>query len=128
MRFRLRTLLILMAVVPSLIAWLSLPYLRRFSKHEITKQRLSILHDCVLLYQLEVHRPPPSLGHLYVDPGQLSDPKTWRGPNLERSLPVDAWRQPFGYEIIDSANGKNCLWSNGPDKKSGTTDDIAIGL
>jgi general secretion pathway protein G len=128
-RYKLRTLLMLLAVVPPFIAWLSIPYIRgRFSKQGVTKLRLSVLHDAVLLYQLEARGPPASLGHLMVDPAQIADPAKWGGPNPDRPLPLDAWGQPFGYEIIDAANGKYRLWSNGPDTKPGTSDDIAIGF
>ena len=127
-RYKLRALLIVLAVIPPFIAWLSIPYLRRFSKEEITKQRLSLLNDAVMMYQLEAGRPPASLDQFMVDPAQITDPAKWGGSGLEHPLPLDAWRQPFGYEIIDAANGKFRLWSNGPDKKPRTSDDIAVGL
>ena len=58
------------------------------------------------------------------------DPQTQkqRASYLER-LPLDAWKNPLRYEFPPSGNrlsasGKPAIWSIGPDKQDGTSDDI----
>lgn len=52
----------------------------------------------------------------------------WRGPYLKQE-PKDAWGQELHYEVVDAAAGETVaagykVWSDGPDKQSGTDDDI----
>ena len=44
----------------------------------------------------------------------------------ESATHVDAWGQPFNFEYPTqkTKTGKPAIWSNGPDKTSGTADDI----
>lgn len=50
----------------------------------------------------------------------------WAGPYLEPAkVPVDPWGEPYQYEYPGKRNkGKYDLWSKGPDKTTGTADDI----
>jgi general secretion pathway protein G len=53
------------------------------------------------------------------------DADAWDGPYLEKEIPLDPWGQPYQYKYPGEKNPKDFdLWSNGPDKKSGTDDDI----
>ena len=127
MRFRLRTLMILLAVAPPIVAWVSLRYMRRYSKAAVAEQRLSLLNDAVNLYCLDMGAPPASLDDLVALP-PIGNPAKWAGPYLEQPLaPRDPWGQPFGYKIIDSRKSTFRVWSNGTDRQPGTSDDIAIG-
>ena len=52
----------------------------------------------------------------------------WRGPYLKQE-PKDAWGQEIHYEVVDPSSGEAVtagykVWSDGPDKQSGTEDDI----
>lgn len=49
----------------------------------------------------------------------------WSGPYIEGALPVDPWGQPYHYEYPGKHNKEGFdLWSSGPDRQSGTADDI----
>ena len=49
----------------------------------------------------------------------------WRGPYIEGSLPLDPWKEPYQYVYPGQRNkGGYDLWSKGPDKQTGTEDDI----
>lgn len=51
----------------------------------------------------------------------------WRGPYLkdETALPLDPWGEPYQYRCPGEHNKNSYdLWSKGPDKQSGTADDI----
>ncbi len=50
----------------------------------------------------------------------------WHGPYLEPAkMPEDPWGEPLQYAYPGTKNtGSYDLWSKGPDKQSGTADDI----
>ena len=51
---------------------------------------------------------------------------SWHGPYLEPAkIPTDPWGEPLQYANPGTKNkGSYDLWSKGPDKQSGTEDDI----
>lgn len=51
---------------------------------------------------------------------------SWRGPYIEGGkVPLDPWGEPYQYAYPGSKNKASYdLWSKGPDKQSGTADDI----
>lgn len=59
---------------------------------------------------------------LVVRPGTTGN---WRGPYIEGGVPIDPWGEPYQYRFPGQKNkGSYDLWSKGPDKQSGTDDDI----
>jgi general secretion pathway protein G len=59
----------------------------------------------------------------------LGKERTWRGPYLDLNppdkMPLDAWGQPYNYRYPGTHNKSGYdLFSSGPDKIPGTTDDI----
>jgi general secretion pathway protein G len=64
---------------------------------------------------------PNSLQDLLTQPRNA---KNWHGPYLDQ-LPVDPWQNPYQYSYPGKHNATGYdLWSDGPDGKSGDTDDI----
>ena len=61
---------------------------------------------------------------LVAPPGTKAD--RWHGPYLEPAkVPTDHWGEPLQYAYPGTRNkGGYDLWSKGPDRQSGTTDDI----
>jgi general secretion pathway protein G len=61
---------------------------------------------------------------LVTPPSNRAD--RWHGPYLEPArVPVDHWGEPLQYAYPGQRNKSGYdLWSKGPDKQSGTTDDI----
>ncbi len=55
-----------------------------------------------------------------------SNSDRWGGPYLaEAKLPNDPWGEPYQYACPGTHNKNGYdIWSNGPDKQSGTADDI----
>ncbi|MCX6952876.1 MAG: type II secretion system major pseudopilin GspG [Verrucomicrobia bacterium] len=51
---------------------------------------------------------------------------SWRGPYIDGGkVPLDPWNEPYQYAYPGSKNKSGYdLWSKGPDKQSGTADDI----
>lgn len=50
----------------------------------------------------------------------------WNGPYLtDGKIPTDPWEEPYQYAYPGTRNKNGYdLWSKGPDKQSGTADDI----
>lgn len=61
---------------------------------------------------------------LVAEPDGLSE-GAWKGPYLDDgTVRPDAWQQPLNY-ASPGKHGKDFdVWSNGPDGKSGTEDDV----
>lgn len=61
---------------------------------------------------------------LVTPPSTRSD--RWRGPYIEgNKIPVDPWEEAYQYAYPGTRNKDGYdLWSKGPDKQSGTGDDI----
>ncbi len=61
---------------------------------------------------------------LIKSPGTKS--AQWHGPYLtETRIPVDPWGEPYQYAYPGTRNKATYdIWSKGPDKQSGTEDDI----
>jgi general secretion pathway protein G len=63
---------------------------------------------------------------LLVAPSGKAD--HWHGPYIESpsgSIPLDPWQEPYQYAYPGTHNKNGYdLWSKGPDKQSGTADDI----
>jgi general secretion pathway protein G len=61
---------------------------------------------------------------LVAAPGGKTD--KWHGPYLsEGKIPKDPWEEPYQYAYPGTRNKDSYdLWSKGPDKQSGTADDI----
>ena len=56
--------------------------------------------------------------------------RAFLGPYLDKvsTLPMDAWDQPFQYEIVDPATDSFKIFSAGPDRQPGSSDDISTTL
>ncbi len=78
-------------------------------------------------YQMTMHEYPSTvegLAALITAPSGKS--ATWRGPYLSvEKLPLDPWGEPYQY-ASPGPKSKTAydVWSKGPDKQSGTADDI----
>jgi general secretion pathway protein G len=61
---------------------------------------------------------------LATAPSQRAD--RWMGPYIEgNKVPTDPWDEPYQYAYPGTRNkGSYDIWSKGPDKQSGTEDDI----
>jgi general secretion pathway protein G len=61
---------------------------------------------------------------LLTPPGNKA--ASWKGPYVEGGkIPVDPWGEPYQYASPGTKNKNGYdIWSKGPDKQSGTADDI----
>jgi general secretion pathway protein G len=130
MRYHLRTLLIFLALASLVLAPMAFSCTRQKlsanpQQQSAVQSQLALLNQAVTLYQLDMGHLPSSLNNLSTLPPNLGDPKSWRGPYIEGSnLLLDPWGNPCGYKILDSGPDQFQLWSNGPDSRPGTADDV----
>lgn len=117
---------LLMAVaVPRMVTWAF--------RGRVTAARgdINTLGLAIKQYAMDVGSFPDQregLAALVASPPTIS-PDSWRGPYLEkRKLPVDPWRNEYNYRAPGEQMVDFDIWSNGPDKKNGTEDDIGNWL
>ena len=123
MRFRLRTLLIVLAIVP--MVWGGIVRRQQRRRQDVVRTQLSRLHDSVECYLLDTGALPTSLDDLMLLPRHLANPRLWDGPYFAEGVPLfDLWGEPYGYKVLEPAGAKYRIWSNGPDRRSLTADDI----
>ena len=134
MQFRLRTLLIVMAVVPPLLAsgywWRTEP--KEIDPVKRTRTQLRFVEKVVKSYRTQAGELPPNLDALLSPRDGVKLPG-WIGPYSKDSvsvvdpytkLPTDPWGSYLQYEILDQKRSTFRVWSKGPDGLSRTDDDI----
>jgi general secretion pathway protein G len=129
--FTLMEILLVLAILVVLGSMVSLGYVKiqQEANKKAAKAQLTLLEGAVNTYILDVGSPPSDLSGLVTVPGELANPTKWAGPYLDKeNLPQDPWNQDFQYEIVDQANAKFRIWSNGPDQQPGSSDDISTTL
>jgi general secretion pathway protein G len=111
------------------LATVSYIRMQRVAQMNAVKSQVDMLADAVHLYMLHVGNPPTQqqgLQALVTRPSDLPDPQKWQGPYLDPSVArLDPWNQPYQYEVLDAFSGSFRIWSNGPDLRPGTADDIS---
>lgn len=76
-------------------------------------------------FKLHCGRYPTQLRDLIAQPTDPDIASRWGGPYSKR-LPIDRWGTPLGFHCPGRHAPKAFdLWSFGPDRTSGTADDIA---
>lgn len=77
------------------------------------------------LYRLHTNRYPTKLEDLWQEPSDAELQSKWNGPYLNEEISKDPWGNPYQYAAEGKRNTDMYdFWSNGPDGKSGTDDDI----
>lgn len=107
---------------------------REGAKIDATKVLLGEIETALGVFNSHVHRYPTAdegLAALRTKPTfeDETDAEKWRGPYIKRDA-KDVWGQAINYEPVEAGGGEATqgltykLWSNGPDRQSGSDDDI----
>ena len=129
--FTLMEILLVLAILVVLGSMVGVGYVKiqQNAMKNSARAQLTLLEDAVKTYMIDVGSPPSALDYLIQPPPDLQNPLKWQGPYLDKNtLPQDPWNQSYQYEIVDQANGKFRIWSNGPDMQPGSSDDIMTTL
>ena len=121
------TLLELLLVMAILVVLASLSTVAILSMQGSANQsaafaEISTLKQACKMYKLRVGSFPSELNDLYQMPSGLSQAQ-WQGPYIEQPVDGDPWRQPYNYTANEATN-EVIITSNGPDRQSGTEDDV----
>jgi len=128
--FTLMEILLVLAILVVLGSMVGVGYVKiqQNAMKKAAQTQVTMLEDAVKTYTLDVGSLPPDLTGLLQQPPDVQNNK-WAGPYLEKQqLPQDPWNQAYQYEVLDPANAKFRIWSNGPDMQPGSTDDISTTL
>lgn len=125
--FTLMEVLLVVAIL-GVIASLVVPQLAgRQEQASVDASRLSAtgIEQALKLYALDHGGKLPSSEGLQALVEPVKQDPRWRGPYLDM-LPVDAWGQPFQYEVVAQKGGRGIvvIRSVGPDGLANTDDDI----
>ena len=127
--FTLLELVIAVAIV-AILAGVTAPALFRHvadAKISATRSELASLALALESYALAVGSYPTTqdgLDALAAAPPALT--ASWRGPYLKGGVPLDPWKNPYGYKMPGSTPGNEYdLYSTGRDGKLGGSGDDA---
>jgi general secretion pathway protein G len=112
-------------LVAALVVFLR-PISARPNAPRITAAKTDVANFQVALdaFEIDTNRLPTQAEGLQALVLQPSSAAGWHGPYV-KMVPTDPWGKPYNYIIPGKHNPKRFdLWSNGPDSKSGTRDDI----
>lgn len=80
------------------------------------RAQVGLIDTPLHMYFLDMSSYPPSLQALIQPPANAPDSQKWKGPYLEKGLPLDPWGNPYQYQCPGQHNpGSYDLWSTGPD-------------
>ena len=119
--------LVILVIIVSLVTTNVISAQRRAYK-KAAEAAVGMLDSPLQMYYLDMTEFPTSeqgLEALRNPPAGLANPEKWDGPYLAKAVPVDPWGNPYEYVCPGKYNTDSYdLWSYGPDKVSGTDDDI----
>ena len=88
------------------------------------KANIPLVRGAIDRYRLDFNKYPAQLDDLWDEPSDSDAKDKWSGPYLEK-LKDDPWGNEYQYAAEGKKNASGFdFWSNGPDGKSGTDDDI----
>jgi general secretion pathway protein G len=113
-----------MAFILLLLLSLFLPAVNHMGPTPTGTARMTIFqfYPAIHSYKDKTGQLPPDLNALLKPPSTLPDGVDWGGPYLSyERLPLDPWGGKYHYQVL---NGEFRVWSNGPDKRPNTEDDV----
>lgn len=117
-------LVLIILVVLSSLAISQFGGVRERANIDAAKSQIGLVKSGIEAYRLYANQYPTRIEDLWEKPSDSTMAEKWAGPYLEK-LVEDPWGNAYVYQQEGKNNvGKYDLWSNGPDGKNGTDDDI----
>jgi general secretion pathway protein G len=120
--FTLLELLVVMVIIGLLVGYVGPKYFAQLGKSEVkaAKQQIAGLGKALDIYRLDTgHYPPQDVGLQALVTAPANETK-WRGPYIEKAVPLDPWGQAYVYKIPGEHNDYDLI-SYGKDGKPGGT-------
>ncbi|MFM9836295.1 MAG: type II secretion system major pseudopilin GspG [Methylophilaceae bacterium] len=124
--FTLLELLVVMVIIGLLVGYVGPKYFAQLGKSEVkaAKQQIAGLGKALDIYRLDTgHYPQQDVGLQALETAPANETK-WRGPYIEKSVPLDPWGQAYVYKI-PGEHSEYDLISYGKDGKPGGTGEDA---
>jgi general secretion pathway protein G len=116
--------LAILVILGSLVA-MSFSNVMGESDRKAAKSQIGLFEPAIKMYFFDVKQYPTSLESLMSLPGDIPNPARWKGPYLEKAIPLDPWDRPYQYSYPGRYNSTSYdIWSLGPDGADGTADDV----
>ncbi len=124
--FTLLELLVVMVIIGLLASFVAPRYFAQLGKSEVkaTRAQIAALAKALDVYRLDTgHYPAEDVGLQALTIAPANEPK-WQGPYLDKTVPLDAWGNPYIYRIPGEQREYDLI-SLGKDGKPGGTDENA---
>jgi general secretion pathway protein G len=127
--FTLLELLVVVAIIGLLAAYVGPRYVAQLNKSEVTAARTQIeaLARALESYRLDNGNYPPAEIGLAALRARPNNQPRWNGPYLQKDVPVDPWGNPYFYRLSNAASsGRDFeLLSFGRDGRAGGSGENA---
>lgn len=125
--FTLLELLVVLVIIGLLVGIVGPNLFKNVGKSEITtaKAQIDALSKAIDQFRLDNGRYPSTDEGLSVLVTRPANTPNWNGPYLKKAVPLDPWGQAYLYKLPGTHNSDYDLYSYGPDKAPGGTDQNA---
>lgn len=125
--FTLLELLVVLVIIGLLAGIVGPTLFKNVGKSEITtaKAQIDSLSKAIDTYRLDNGHFPSTEEGLQVLTTRPSNASNWSGPYLKKAVPLDPWGLPYHYKSAGDHNPDYDLYSYGPDKVQGGTNENA---
>ncbi len=128
--FTLLELLVVVAIIGLLAAYVGPRYFTQIGRSEqaVAKSQIEGFAKALHTYRIDIGQYPTTqegLEALMRTPAESAAAAKWRGPYLEKAIPMDPWSKPYIYRSPGDQNQDFELLSYGKDGRSGGTGDAA---
>ncbi|KWT66526.1 putative secretion system X protein GspG-like 3 [Comamonas testosteroni] len=118
------------AIIGLLAAYVGPRYFTQIGRSEqaVAKSQIEGFAKALHTYRVDVGQYPTTqegLEALMRPPAESAAAAKWRGPYLEKAVPLDPWSKPYIYRISGNQNQDFELLSYGKDGRPGGTGDAA---
>ncbi|MGB2499821.1 MAG: type II secretion system major pseudopilin GspG [Mariniblastus sp.] len=122
--FTLLELLLVMAILVVLagLSTVAVINLQKGAYQKTALVEIETMEKACKMYKLNAGSYPATLDDLYTNPTGMSRAQ-WGGPYLDKPISNDPWQSPYSY-TKDELNDRVTITSPGPDKQTGTEDDV----
>ncbi len=126
--FTLLEVLLVVAILVALAAFAvpSLLSTQEGSQRDLARLTVNNLNQEIVRYKIDTGVfPTTEQGLAALKDPPSPPPANWRGPYDKNPGQLDPWGSPYSYQFPGTRNQKEPdIWSSGPDRQSGTADDI----
>jgi general secretion pathway protein G len=124
--FTLLELLVVMVIIGLLVGYVAPRYFAQLGKSEVNaaKSQIDAIETALDIYRLDMGFYPNQDEGLAALMTNLNNNPRWKGPYLEKEIPLDPWGNAYNYKV-PGENGEFDLFSFGKDRKAGGTGEDA---